>query len=113
MFKTKTFTSIDEKHEISISYCEEIAWFNINKLECEYYKTFLLLIKDIMKFMVKENITYIKQYIECSEEYSENQDEELFKNSEHSYIDDNRICITTHINNFLDELINALGIKPI
>jgi len=102
----KVFNSIDDKHQIEISLLENIAWFNINKLNYESYKTFVLLLKDIISFLSKNNVTNIKQYVYKT-------DLKYFNNSSHICINDDKYIINTYITDFLPEIINALGIQKL
>ena len=60
----KVFNSIDNKHQIEITIIDDICWFYINKFDFEYYKTFLLTLKDVLMYLKKNNVIYIKQYID-------------------------------------------------
>jgi hypothetical protein len=102
----KIFNSIDKKHQIEIKIIDNISWFNINKFDFEYYKTFLLILKDILVFLKNNNVLYIKQYI------YEN-DCEYFKNSSIINVDQDIYIVTTNIDNFIEEIINVFGIKKI
>lgn len=102
----KIFDSVDKKHQIEINIIDDISWFNINNFDFEYYKTFLLMLKDILIFLKKKNITHIKQYIYKN-------DCEYFKNSLIINLDDDKYIVSTNLENFLDEIINVLGIKKI
>lgn len=102
----KIFDSIDNKHQIETNIIENICWFNINKFDYEYYKTFLLTLKDVLLYLNKNNIIHIKQYI-----YEE--DIEFFKNSSTVNIYENQYIVTTNITDFIDEIICVLGIKKI
>ncbi len=104
--KSKLFNSIDKKHEIQVDIIENICWFNINKFEFEYYKTFLLMLKDIILFLKNNNVNFIKQYI------NEN-DCEYFKNSSIINLDENTNIVSTNIDNFIDEIVCVLGINKI
>lgn len=105
-YMNKKFNSIDKKHEIEINIIENISWFNINKLDFEYIKTFLILLKDVLIFLKKNNVQNIKQNIQ-------EDDIKYFKNSEIINLNDNLYCVTTNINNFIDEIINVFGINKI
>lgn len=100
----KIFNSLDNKHQIDIKIIDDIAWFNINKLDCDQCKTFLLLVKDILNYLNKNNVNTIKQYI-----YAE--DIEYFKKSSCVDIGNNEYIVSTNIIHFLSELTNALNIK--
>jgi hypothetical protein len=105
---TKIFNSIDVKHqiEIKIDYIGECAWFNINKLDYESCKTFLIVLKEVMEFLNSNNIKIIKQYV-----YEE--DLNFFEKSSHSDIGNRKFIISTDIIHFLSELVNALGINKL
>ena len=100
----KSFISIDGKHKIDITILDNIVWFNINNIEFECCKTFLDLLKDIVKYLSTKNISLIKQYV------YEN-DLEFFKNSDKVHLYENIYIITTPFDKFIPELINALGIN--
>lgn len=102
----KIFNSIDNKHQINIYIIEDICWFNIDKFEFEYYKTFLLTLKDVLLYLKKNNVVFIKQYV-----FEE--DVILFKNSSSTNINDTQYIITTNIDNFIDEIIGVFGINKI
>jgi hypothetical protein len=102
---SKEFISLDKNHSISIDTIENTAYFKINYLKVENYKTFLLLLKNCIEYMVNNKIEYIKQYIN-------EEDKENFKKS--TFIESMGIIIVkTHINDFVYELCDALGIKRI
>lgn len=101
----KIFNSIDNKHQISVYIIDDVCWFNIDKFDYEYYKTFLLNLKDVLLYLKKNNVIYIKQYV-----FEE--DVVLFKNSSSINIDD-KYVITTNIDIFVDEIISVFGIKKI
>ena len=102
----KIFKSIDGNNEIEISIIDEIGWFNINRLDPVNYKTFLYLLKDVIEFYNNNKIKYIKQYI--------NKDSlEYFQNSSFLEIDENIVIVNTPIIYFINDIINALGIKTL
>ena len=102
----KLFDSIDLKHQIEISILEEISWFNINKIDYQNCKTFLLLLKDVMKYLSGKQIKYIKQYI--------NKDDLIFfTTSSYTESSDNTYVISTSIEYFIPEITIALGINKI
>lgn len=98
------FKSIDEEHQINIEINEKVAWFEIIKIEYEQYKTFLLLLKDIVTFISSKNIEYIKQYISSD-------DVKFFNNSRIDPFNEKISIVTTKINIFPEETYQALGIK--
>jgi len=106
MNNTKLFNSIDNHHQIEITTIDDISWFNINKLDYPNYKTFLILLKDVIKYLSDNEIKFIKQYIR-------DEDLDYFKNSSYLDIGDNKYVITTNIINFLPEITNALGIQKL
>ena len=67
-----------------------------------------MLFKDVVDFLSKNNVKYIKQYILKSDICN-------FKTSEIINInnDTNIVLITTSIENFSNETYNALGFKTI
>lgn len=102
---TNILNSPDYKHQIIISSIDEIGWFSVQKIDEENSKTLLILMKDILTIFAKNGVKFIKQYIN-------HQDLILFKQSE--YIEyDEYITITTPIEQFLIEMINVFGLKPI
>lgn len=105
---TKIFDSIDNKHqiEIKIELYGEYAWFNINKLDYENCKTFLIILKEVIEYLSLHNIKIIKQYI-----YEE--DLKYFEKSSHLDIGNGKFIISTNIIHFLSELIYALGINKL
>ena len=102
----KIFTSLDKKHQLEVSIIDNIAWFNIINIEYEFYKTFLDLLKDIIKIFNKNNVEYIKQYISSG-------DIQYFKYSEYIQIDNDCYIITTKIVDFPNEIFEVLGINKI
>lgn len=102
----KIFNSIDNKHQIETNIVGNICWFNINNFNFEYYKTFLLTLKDVMIYLKKNNVNLIKQYV-----YED--DVEFFKKSSTININENLYVITTNISDFIDEIVNVLGINKI
>ena len=86
----KIFTSIDDKHSISISIINNTAYFAIEKLEIENYKTFLLILKECFEYMNIYSVEFIKQQITPI-------DIELFKRSE-ILVDNTLIYVKTKIN---------------
>ncbi len=100
------FNSIDNKHQIETNIIEDISWFNINKLDFESFKTFLLLLKDVITYMKNNNIKYIKQYIM-------EEDINYFKKSSIINLDKNTYMTTTNITDFIDEIVNVLDIKKL
>lgn len=102
----KNFISIDKNHQINTSIIDEISWFNIEKLNFEYFKSFLILLKDVMFYFKNNNIKIIKQYVR-------EEDIIFFKKSSKTNIDNNVWIISTNIEDFLDEIINVFGICKI
>lgn len=108
LFINKIFDSIDNKHqiEIKIELIGEYAWFNINKLDYENCKTFLILLKRVIEYLSSKNVKIIKQYV-----YEE--DLKYFEKSSHLDIGNGQFIISTEIIHFLSELIYALGINKL
>lgn len=99
----KDFISIDKNHSFTIKIIEDTAYFNINYLNPEKYKTFLLLLKIAFEYLIKNNIIYVKQQIN-------NDDKVNFKRS--TFIEENNIIIVkTNISDFLFEICDALGMN--
>lgn len=104
--KKKFFNSIDNKHQIETYIIENISWFNINKLDFESFKTFLILLKDVMMYMKNNNVIYIRQYIM-------EEDTIYFKKSSVVNLDENTYVVTTNIVDFIDEITNVLDVKKL
>lgn len=102
----KKFLSIDKDHLIVINIIFNIAWFQIDKINYENCKTFILLIKDCVDYFKENNIEYVKQYIHTN-------DIEFFKFSDIININNDLHVATTPLINFVDELVSILGIKLI
>jgi hypothetical protein len=102
----RIFDSIDNKHQIEINIIDNISWFNINKLDFETFKTFLILLKDVIIYMKKNKVNCIKQYIM-------EEDAIFFKKSLIDNLDNNNLIVSTNIDDFVDEIINVMGIKKI
>ena len=112
----KEFISIDKKHKINIDFIknefdnDNIAYFSIINFEYENYKTFLLLLKDVVKNLFDEKVSYVKQYILYK-------DKDNFENSEiilNENNDDNSIIlISTPFEKFTEEIYNSLGLRKI
>jgi len=99
------FTSIDKYHEINILIIDNFCYFSIDKITLEYYKSFLLLLKDILFYLNNHKIKFIKQQILLSEL-------PYFKKTISTVnIDTNIVCITTLIEDFMEEICDALNIK--
>jgi hypothetical protein len=100
-----TFTSIDKYHEINILIIDNFCYFSIDKITLEYYKSLLLLLKDILLYLYNHKIKFIKQHILSSELL-------YFKKTISTVnIDTNIVCITTSIDDFMEEICDALNIK--
>ncbi len=102
----KIFNSIDFKHQIEISIIDNISWFSIKKINYESYKTFLLLLKEMMEYLGANNIVYVRHYV-----YEE--DLEYLKNSSYVEINESQYVVTTNITHFLSEIISVLGIQKL
>jgi hypothetical protein len=99
----KKFISLDKHHSFTIGIVENTAYFQIENINPEYYKTFLLLLKQGFNYMAENNVLYVKQHINS-------EDAELFKKS--TFIKENTTLIAkTNIEDFLFELTDCLGIK--
>jgi hypothetical protein len=99
----KIISSLDNNHEIQISIIDEIAWFNINKLDYNNIKSFLYLVKDIMEIFRNNKIKNIKQYIGVDSI-------KFFTNSSIIELENDIYIVNSDIEIFLDELVNALGL---
>ena len=102
----KLFNSMDLKHQVEISILEEISWFKINKIDYENCKTFLLLLRDIMKYLSDKKIKYIKQYVNVN-------DLEFFTKSSSTELSDSTYVVSTCIEDFIPEITYALGINKL
>lgn len=103
----KFFNSIDNKHQVEITIIDDdICWFNICKIDFESFKTFLILLKDVMTYLKKNNVIYIKQNI-----FEE--DIVYFKKSSIINLDEKCYIATTNIIDFIDEIVNVLDIKKL
>ena len=102
----KKFTSIDTFHEIDTSIIEDFCYFTIIKITPEYYKTLLLLFKDILLYLNIRDVKYIKQFIHY-------EDIESFKKSTINASDEYNdfVWITTNIVDFMEEICYALNIN--
>jgi hypothetical protein len=100
---SQNFTSIDKNHQFNINIIDDTAYFTIEKLAPEKCKTFLLLLKSGIEYMVNKNIKYVKQYI-MEEDVNE------FKKS-HIISENGLFVVKTQIEDFLFELCDALGIQ--
>lgn len=99
----KKFVSLDKNHSFTIGIIETTAYFQIENINPEYYKTFLLLLKQGFTYMTEKHVNYVKQRINA-------EDMEFFKKS--TFIrEDSVIIAKTPIEDFLFELADCLGIK--
>lgn len=99
----KNFVSVDKYHSFTITLIEEVAYFKLELVNPEKYKTFLLLLKNGFEYMVNNKIKYVKQQINYEDKIN-------FQRS--IFIEENDILIVkTQINDFLFELCDALGIN--
>jgi hypothetical protein len=100
---TKKFISVDKNHEININIIDDTAYFSINILNYENYKTFLLLLKSSFEYLIYNNVKYVKQYI--------NEDDiDNFKKSD-ILRENNLVIVKTKIEDFIIELYDALGMQ--
>lgn len=102
----KLFNSIDNKHQIETNVIENTSWFNINFMDFESFKTFLILLKDILIYMKNNNVGYIKQYVR-------EEDIVYFKKSSIINLDEDIYMATTKIEDFTDEIVSLFDIKKI
>ena len=99
------FNSVDKLHIISITICDNIAYFKIINFEFEFVKTFLLLFKECIEYLKYNNIKIVKQEIE-------NGDFKLFKNSKIcNKTSEFNIMIETDFINFIDEIYSVFDIN--
>lgn len=109
----RVFKSLDNIHEITILIDKnnqdnknKECWFNIDKFDESNCKTFLLLIKEVIEYISKNEIIIIKHYMN-------EEDTKYLKNSDIvKYMDDIYI-VKTQINVFVDEIIRLFNIKTI
>ncbi len=104
-YKYKNFISVDNDHIINTYLLCNTAWIEIININFDNYKTFALLIKKIMEYFISNEIYYVCQNI-CEN------DTEYFTNSE-IIKQENKIIAKTPIEYFIEDIINALGIKII
>jgi hypothetical protein len=103
--KNQKFISIDKFHEINTSIIDNFCYFSIEKLIIENYKSFLLLLKDILMYLNDHKIKFIKQQILVI-------DLPYFKKSiKNETCNQNDVWITTNIEDFMEEICDALNIK--
>lgn len=103
---SKHFLSVDKDHSIITNIIFNVAWFQINKINYEKYKTFILLLKDCVDYFKANNIEYVKQYIHTN-------DIQFFKFSEIIDINNDLHTVTTPLIKFVDEIVSVLGINTI
>jgi hypothetical protein len=109
------FTSIDNLHTIELTIFGDIAELQIITFYYENYKTFLLLLKNVIEYMMSINIKHVKQRIletdislfnySTIDTYIHNQDQD--KDSIRT------VLITTPIVHIAEEIYNALGLKKV
>ena len=107
----KQFISIDKYHKINTTIIDNFCYFTIVNLDLENYKTLLLLLKDIISYLYLKNVKFIKQSIVQN-------DVQFFKKSTINYTNDtndtndtiNLVWITTKIEDFIEEICDALNI---
>lgn len=110
----KPFTDILGKNKISIALIENIAYFEINEVTYEYYKSFAELLKTCYNYMLDNKVEYVKQYVVEA-------DVELFKGSSLVDLgvqivqssDPDIYIVTMPIDVFLENTINAIGMKTL
>ena len=101
----KNFTSVDNTHFFKTFILGNIAWIEIININFNNYKTFALLIKEIVEYFITNEIFYVCQHIDIN-------DSQYFTNSEIIHYE-NEITVKTPIKYFIEDIINALGIKII
>jgi len=99
----KEFISLDGRHKINITYIDkgDFCYFNIERYEIENKKTFCYMFKDVIEFMKKNNIRYIKQRL--TNDVIKN-----FSKSEIIKIDENESMVISDIKYFAIEVYIAL-----
>lgn len=106
LYLKKTFISIDKKHHINISIIDEISWFEIDNMDFEHLKTFMILLKDILIYCKNNNVKIIKHH-------ATDEDMCFFKKSSKINLNKNIWLVSTNIEDFLEEIINVFNIKKI
>ena len=105
----KLFVSVDNNHKISTCIVDEhSAIIDIVEFKYERYKSFLLLFGQVIEYLHKKNIKYIKQNTK-KEEVS------LFKNyidKQELYFED-IIVLTFNIADYPKIFYNAIGVQLI
>ena len=100
----RVFTSIDKKHQITINIIENICYIEITLFQHQSFKTFLILFKEVMEYVNKLKVQYIKQII-LNEELN------MFNNIHDSIgIDNNKTLITFKLSEYPTIFYNALGL---
>ncbi len=107
------FTSIDKLHTIEITIFGDIAELSITAFHYESYKTFLLLLKNVIEYMANKNIKYVKQRILESDTslFSYSTTDTYIYDPDHDNI--KTVLITTPIIHIAEEIYNALGLKKV
>ena len=117
----KEFISIDKKHKINIELIKDnvnhdnIAYFSIINFDYENYKTFLLLLKDVVHHFFDEKVKYVKQYIMYKDKDSFENSEIIINNINDDNIDKENsiILVSTSLEKFTEEIYNSLGLRKI
>lgn len=101
---SKKFKSLNGLSKISTTIIEDVAWFNIDKLDALSGKMFFYLLKDVIEYFKENNIEYVKQYVNSDTLSS-------FKTSSFVEVDDDVYIISTKLSDFPKEVAYALGIN--
>ena len=109
------FTSIDKLHTIEITIFGDIAELSITSFHYESYKTFLLLLKNVIEYMANENIKYVKQRILESDIplFTKSTIDTYIQKGEKDKDSIRTVLITTPIIHIAEEIYNALGLKKV
>ena len=102
----KIFVSIDKKHNILIMENNNEYIFNIEIFNFENYKSFLLLLKEVITYLNEKNVKFIIQYINKT-------DYEYFSESIILEKNNDIYKISSPIESFVLNIYNALGLKII
>jgi hypothetical protein len=109
------FTSIDKLHTIEITKFGDIAELQIIAFHYENYKTFLLLLKNVIEYMARENIKFVKQKILETDIplFTKSTIDTYIQKGEKDKDSIRTVLITTPIIHIAEEIYNALGLKKV
>jgi len=102
---SREFTSIDNKHKITIHIIENVSYIEITLIQHQFFKTFLLLFKQVIEYLTKNNVIFIKQVILKNEEY-------MFSNIYDSIqINQDELLLTFKLKDYPASFYTALGLN--